>query len=367
MTNIIATDLHSQEVLSGLLDLYVLEFGDNNTQRAYFHPGVDGQLQEISFRDFDGDYTMRDYTPLPMMIKGVEITGDGAPARPILTVANVLTNFRTELGDVKADDIVGARLTRRRTLEKYLNTGGYQSHPPTEFPRETYVIDRIKDENNLSITYELSSPFDLTTIQLPRRIVVGKYCSWVYRGLDSTVTSSENLCGACNWNPDRGSSKKAYFTDHNEPIIVNLSTPSPWSVGSSYAQNAFVRYNNVNYRAIRSSSGENPEAFESAYWEKVYKAVVWSTGVSDPHTFAVGDFVEHNNTAWKCTRTHVKTASRQPSHISPYWTAGDICQKTLEACKIRFQSEFSGTVPKVNRRGATPLPFGAFPGSDTFR
>ncbi len=366
MTNIIATDLHSQEVLSGVLDLYVLEFGDSNSQRAYFHPGVDGSLGEVSFRDFDGNYNLRDYTPLPMQMRGVEVTGDGAPARPTLTVANVLTNFRTELGDVKADDIVGARLTRRRTLEKYLNTGAYQSHPPTEFPRETYVIDRIKDENSLSITYELASPFDLSNIQLPRRIVVGKYCSWVYRGLDSSFTSSDKLCGACNWNPNRGGAKRAYFNEYNEPIIQAF-TPVSWDAQTAFDVNDFVSYNSISYRCELANTGQNPETLDSPYWTKIHLTRVWSTQQNN-FNFTEGDYVEHANTVWKCTQDHQKTNAREPSYVSPYWTIGDICQKTLAACKNRFEATFdSFGRAKAEHNNTTVLPFGAFPGSDKFR
>ena len=46
--------------------------------------------------------------------------------------------------DFKLDDLVGSKLTRRRTLEKYLS-----SDPTIEFPKDVYIIDRIQQKTNL--------------------------------------------------------------------------------------------------------------------------------------------------------------------------------------------------------------------------
>jgi len=363
MTNIIATDLQSQEVLSGLLDLYVLEFGDNNSSTLYFHPGLGSNLSEITFRDSKAPYTTRTYVALPLELKGIEVTGDGAPARPVLTVANVLTEFRTDLGDISADDIVGARLTRRRTLEKYLSSGS-NSSAPTEFPEESYVIDRIAEENSLYIKYELTNPFDLNNIQLPRRVVVGKYCSWVYRGLEPDYTPSHKLCGACDWEPVKTNGARSYFTEYNQPLILR-TTANAWLSGTTYSAQNFVTLNNFIYRSDRVSTGQSPENVGSAYWQRVFFYDVW-TSLSNSVQIDVGDYVEHERTVWKCIRQHDKSASKTPNLTSSYWTIADSCQKTLEACRIRFGSNHQNNrlTGNVSTRN---LPFGAFPGSDKFK
>lgn len=366
MTNIIATDLQSQEVLSGLLELYVLEFGDNLSQKLYFHPGTKTDLTSVTFRDAEYPYASQTYIALPLQLRGVEVTGDGAPARPTLSVANVLTQFRTSLGDINADDIIGARITRRRTLEKYLTTGSYQGSAPTEFPSESYTVDRIVDESNTVLTYELANPFDLNTIQLPRRVVVGKYCSWVYRGNDTTFTSSDKLCGACNWNPKRGGSKRSYHTEDNEPIVARY-TGNAYNASADYDRDDYVIYNTRYYRCLFDHTNQNPETQNSAYWTQVFVYDVWSS-ISTGATISVGDYVEHGNTVWKCVRQHDKASGLTPNLNSSYYTSGDICQKTLAACKLRFQSTHNGsgrTRTTLNERKA--LPFGAFPGSDSFR
>jgi phage-related protein len=49
MTNLIATDAQSQEITSGLVDLFELGLPDGST--LYFHAGLNDSLDEIQFRD----------------------------------------------------------------------------------------------------------------------------------------------------------------------------------------------------------------------------------------------------------------------------------------------------------------------------
>ena len=64
------------------------------------------------------DYSIRDYSPMPMLIDGLDVQADGASSRPALTIANVGSLFQAELGDFKNDDLIGQRLVRRQTLQK---------------------------------------------------------------------------------------------------------------------------------------------------------------------------------------------------------------------------------------------------------
>ena len=133
MSTLIATDVQGQAVDSSVIDLYELTLPSGEI--LYFHPGVDSDLTNIQFRDAEPDpsngvYTVRTYIPIPVILDGLEHQADGASNRPSLTVANV-SNFSIQLGNnFKNDDLVGEKITRRRTLQKYLVGESADASPP---------------------------------------------------------------------------------------------------------------------------------------------------------------------------------------------------------------------------------------------
>ena len=154
---------------------------------------------------FDGNT----YYGFPITMDGLEVANDGAMGRPNLTIANVESLLLTGstfqnafsstaaeggakpgISNFKLNDLIGKRLTRRRTLEKYLNIDPVTSATKAaiEFPKAVYIIDRIANKTNIMVNIELSVPFDLAGIRVPRREVVGKYCSWIYKGLKESVS-----------------------------------------------------------------------------------------------------------------------------------------------------------------------------------
>jgi len=154
---------------------------------------------------FDGNT----YYGFPIAMDGLEVTNDGAMGRPNLTIANVESLLLTGstfqnafsstaaeggakpgISNFKLNNLIGKRLTRRRTLEKYLNIDPATSATKAaiEFPKAVYIIDRIANKTNVLVNIELSVPFDLAGIRVPRREVVGKYCSWIYKGLKESVS-----------------------------------------------------------------------------------------------------------------------------------------------------------------------------------
>ena len=161
---------------------------------------------------FDGNT----YYGFPIIMDGLEIANDGAMGRPNLTIANVESLLLTGstfqnafsstaaeggakpgISNFKLNNLIGKRLTRRRTLEKYLNIDPATSATKAaiEFPKSIHIIDRIANKTNIMVNIELSVPFDLAGVRVPRREVVGKYCSWIYKGLKESVSGSD-LAGA---------------------------------------------------------------------------------------------------------------------------------------------------------------------------
>ena len=192
MTDDIVKEINKQSLGSdeGIVNLYDLTVGGVTN---YFHgENTDSPLRFLS----------RDYQPFPMMIEGIEVTGDGASPRPTLTLPNVNSLFRSdsELTISKIEDLVGGKVVRHQTLSKYVGIGAGSGNDATnnyELPKATYIIDRVASKNRLMVQLELASPFDLSGVRVPSRQVTGKYCAWVYKGYDYSNT---NVRSACDWN-----------------------------------------------------------------------------------------------------------------------------------------------------------------------
>lgn len=125
------------------------------------------------------------YEPLPIFAAGFEKATSGQIAQPSLTVANILGTF-TQIVD-SLDDLVGGKVTRRRTLGKYLD-GEPSADPNQEFPLDIYYIEQKTSENAISISWTLVSVLDLEGLQLPRRIITQNFCIWKYRGTECGYT-----------------------------------------------------------------------------------------------------------------------------------------------------------------------------------
>jgi lambda family phage minor tail protein L len=125
------------------------------------------------------------YEPFPIEITGFETTTNGPIPTPELTVANVLGTLSSAANAL--GDLVGARVTRRRTLGKYLDNG-VNPNSTEEFPEDIYFIERKISESSLSITWQLASKIDLEGLQIPRRIITQNYCIWEYRSAECGYT-----------------------------------------------------------------------------------------------------------------------------------------------------------------------------------
>ena len=416
MSNVIATDLQTQEVDSALVELFEVTLPNGTT--LYFHPGLDSDLTDVQFRDKtaptnpvtagsfiignsytinggggtsftsigaannnagtvfiatgvgsgigtadQNDYSIRDYNPMPMMIDGLELQAEGASSRPAFTVANIGTLFQAQLSGFKNDDLIGQRLIRRQTLRKYLVGGLEDASPPIEFPSQEYVIDRIGEENAISITYEVATPFDLENIQLPRRIVVGKYCSWKYQG------HAAGKGGGCTWNTDglvnyNGDgtvrSHKVYFDFDDRPLVAS-ETFAGYSASTAYTTTSYVTHSGKFWLCTIAGTGNTP-SITSSYWKEVRKWVEWASGT----TYQIGTLVRYNAvTIWKARTI---SAGEIPTDTSPYWIREEVCGKTLQSCKARYGFKPS-VLTSANQKPegvtnlAARLPFGSFPGT----
>jgi lambda family phage minor tail protein L len=130
-----------------------------------------------------------------------------------LRVANV-TGAITALV-LTYQDLVGAKITRKRTLAKYLDAANFSGEvnptadPLAEFADDIYYVDRKSRETRDVVEFELAASFDLEGVTLPRRQIVQNVCPWRYRGSECSYTgasyfnandqtvssSSQDVCG----------------------------------------------------------------------------------------------------------------------------------------------------------------------------
>jgi lambda family phage minor tail protein L len=169
----------------------------------------------------------KEYTPWPIEADGFEYDGKGSLPRPRIRIAN-LPSPGTELGSISAilleinasntgNDLVGARVTRIRTLARFIDAVNFEGNvnpfgtPDTtcELPQEIYYIDRKSLETRELVEFELASVFDLAGVRAPKRQCIKNICAWKYRSpecgyigsvffnaLDVSVgTLAEDVCG----------------------------------------------------------------------------------------------------------------------------------------------------------------------------
>ncbi len=127
----------------------------------------------------------KEYSPWSIQVEGFARTGDGQQPTPTLRVGNVD-------GSISAlclflADMVGAQLTRRQTLGKYLDArnfpgGNADAAPGEELPPEIWLLERKAEESAVSVTFELSSALDFGDAQIPARQIVANICMWLTKG-----------------------------------------------------------------------------------------------------------------------------------------------------------------------------------------
>ena len=334
MSSIIDT-IQIQSTEETLVELFDLTLPDGITT-VHFINGLESGENNIYFpeKGISGStYPLQEYIALPIEVSGIETNSSGAANRPSLSMANipvltrsltnnedgtddetVLQSILEDQGINNNEDLLGSRIVLRRTFlsKTYRSTDSNPSASPVEFPSQTYVLDRVSAENNILVEFELASPMDVEGVKIPNRVVVGKYCSWRYQGHfieDSDGNASKD--GGCTWPLD---SKGRFFDINNAVITKDISTINAWSNTATYNVSDKVKTTTKNHTQL-----------------------------------------------WVALRA--VPVNKDPEKQASYWKRLDVCGKTLESCKIRFQGNNSNNV--LDTRYI--LPFGGFPGSRQFR
>jgi len=186
---------------SAIIELFELELdsalhGTQNTMTYRFHAGSNLDLnREVIWQG-------NTYLRYPVQASGFAFQKGQLP-RPQMTISNTLSLISAVMLEVNlitvGNDLTGAKVTRIRTLAKFLDVNNFASFglfdqeddsgfisleasdlfaqesvaPGTpannEFPREVYYIDRKVIENRDIVTFELASITDLAGMRLPKR------------------------------------------------------------------------------------------------------------------------------------------------------------------------------------------------------
>jgi len=130
-----------------------------------------------------------EYSPWPIKVEGMGMTGEGQQNNPTLTVGNV-TGFITALC-FTYQDLVDGSITRQRTLGRYLDArnfaeGNPEADPDEYFAPDLYTIDQKQSADPELVAFVLKSPLIATDRKLPGRQIVANCCQWLtiggYRG-----------------------------------------------------------------------------------------------------------------------------------------------------------------------------------------
>jgi lambda family phage minor tail protein L len=174
-------------------------------------PGQYVELYEMDLTNLGGDiyyfhgYTQvgpihwqgMEYTPWPIKIEGMGMTGEGQQNSPTLSVGNV-SGLLTALCRIY-DDLVDAKIVRHRTMGRFLDAtnfpgGNPEADPEEHFADDIYTIDQKQSGDSELMVFVLKSPLIASDRKLPGRQIVANCCQWLtiggYRGVYCGYTGS---------------------------------------------------------------------------------------------------------------------------------------------------------------------------------
>ena len=164
-----------------LVELWVLDATSLGATIQRFH----GHAQQAAIT-----WAGNAYPPWPIMASGFARTSDQQPV-PKLSVGNIDSSITSLC--LLYDDLVGAKLTRIRTLGKYLDAVNFPGGNPTADPTqqltpEVWYVERKSAESSEAVEFELTSALDIGQIKLPRRQIIASLCAWAYRSAECGYT-----------------------------------------------------------------------------------------------------------------------------------------------------------------------------------
>ena len=164
---------------SNIIDLYQADFNSLGVDDIrYFFSDTNKIGGNVVFNSIE-------YLAYPLELTGIEWDGSGQLPVPRLKISNV-GGLITSL-NMQYQDLLGLKISRVRTMYKFLDAVNFNppinatADPSAIYPIEVYYIDRKVVENNSLVEYELVSALDISSVKLPRRLIIQNMCSWRYK------------------------------------------------------------------------------------------------------------------------------------------------------------------------------------------
>lgn len=398
--NQLIAELQGQSQSSSLITVFEVSLPDSDiggpgVDKLYFHDGSNGTADItwyslLNDNDFGSTstskYGQQTYSAFPVESEGWEVRGSGTLPRPTVRFANINQYWSAHLSNY--DDLIGAKVIRRRTLQKHLGT-----NPPIEFNRDVYYVERKTTETATLVEFELASAFDVQGVSLPRRSIVAARCPWKYKDPEQ---------GGCDWpadsrpNGDSGvtipnlAAETPLYFDKDDNRLTSFttwsgqtSTTSALHGAASYSVGDYVEYGRplgglIAVTQVQGVASTNKVTFTVASHEVTssdqviakgftqdYKAVPLDVSSTTSTTIVVNAPVSSNYTLggssatigylnlcrvtlYRCITAHTVSSTDsaddiiKPTNIS-YWELGDVCGKRLNSCAIRYGHDAAGS------------------------
>ena len=242
MADKIISDINGLEP-GDLVDLFELDMSTGTAASSEpifrWHSGMNENLQEIVWQ---GNI----YSAFPITADGFQWSGKGTIPRPTLTVANITSLLTGVISSY--EDLVGSKVTRKRTFAKYLDaycyaggnsvggtcsgesggspfslsksdcldatkngsagswvahnyltctstaSGTWYDNPTADdeayFTEEIWYVDRKAVETRTHIQFELGAAHDVQGVKIPSRAVIANLCPWKYKGVECGYSGS---------------------------------------------------------------------------------------------------------------------------------------------------------------------------------
>tara|TARA_B100000427_G_scaffold273882_1_gene241793 strand:- start:837 stop:2099 length:1263 start_codon:yes stop_codon:yes gene_type:complete len=320
------------------------------------------------------------YYPAPIAAEGFESSSKGVLPQPTLTIASQTEDGMDQLALLKHEirkfgDIIGSKVTRRRTFAKYLDKRnflggsaastkassilpqGFEPDPYAELPTDVYFIERKQTENKTVLTYQLASVLDMEGTKIPKRVIVADKCVWQYRGIGCWYQNGEfgvNGNGVETKTYDDVNSKTGKSTF--PPLLKKAEIPY---LGEESNSEKTLGLPN---KAVPVATDKDEKISDILDISNLNDRSEWKESLE----YSRGDFVyilkDQIKYYFVCKideGTKITGTDAIPPN-SDYWIA-DQCSKSLTGCRMRWGTS-KGSVIDTNcaiKKGQ--LPFGGFP------